>query len=525
MSTRTPVTFPAGRHLRHALLALLSAAAASAQATLPSVEVVHTLPEQPYMYDQVYPDASLFVQGTGATFYGVLSTGQLFQFDSATGQLTTLLASDARNIGALTATASGELFGIRGSTVAGLSRFDFASSAWINGLADHTLSSLKTWKEASNGRLYASSTATYKVEKSGAGGMTTVYTHDVAAGRPTRGISWLLSHSNGKLYGMGGTGVSREVGFVALDPQTDVVELLYRTPTSLALNSGNPGPLQEGVDGFIYGISVTGGTHESGAIYRIRPDGTDFEVLHNLAGEIANTEGQYPTAFVLGADGHFYGATMGAGVNGGGTIFRWNTALQKYETLYAFNTSVEGNNPFNLRKGVDGKLYGLTNRGGANNNGTLFRFTPGDEVPVFNFQPRVALQATALNNTGAAQPTSARTIALGREVTFSWSGQLINNCVASSNAPGNPWSGNRPVASASDKHTPAQLGRWTYTLTCQSGDPVNFPAPVVASFTIDVVPVNAPTETGGNGGGGAMGWLAGPLALLAALAWRRRRRA
>ena len=73
---------------------------------------------------------------------------------------------------------------------------------------------------------------------------------------------------------------------------------------------------------------------------------------------------------VQGSNGDLYGATNGYP----GTVFRvgLNGA---FATLCNFSGE-NGLGPWDLIRANDGNFYGVTERGGAQNNGTVFKTTP-----------------------------------------------------------------------------------------------------------------------------------------------------
>lgn len=98
-------------------------------------------------------------------------------------------------------------------------------------------------------------------------------------------------------------------------------------------------------------------------------------VLHafpTLAGDGTNARGAVPAGpLVKGADGGFYGITEFGGANGYGTLFRV-TARGAFTVLHTF-AFAEGAYPTaRLALGADGKLYGAAVRGGASGYGTVF---------------------------------------------------------------------------------------------------------------------------------------------------------
>ena len=80
-------------------------------------------------------------------------------------------------------------------------------------------------------------------------------------------------------------------------------------------------PLRELVlaaDGFLYGAAY-GGVNNEGVVFRIRPDGTGYEHVHDFSG----TDGSAPTSvLVVGSDNSLYGTTMEGGPGEGGVVFR-----------------------------------------------------------------------------------------------------------------------------------------------------------------------------------------------------------
>lgn len=79
------------------------------------------------------------------------------------------------------------------------------------------------------------------------------------------------------------------------------------------------------------------------------------------------------------ASGNLYGTTLSGGSNGMGTIFRIRRR-KMLEVLYNFcslaNCSDGANPDGGLIADAKGRLYGVTDFGGANNGGTAFEFIP-----------------------------------------------------------------------------------------------------------------------------------------------------
>ena len=135
------------------------------------------------------------------------------------------------------------------------------------------------------------------------------------------------------------------------------------------------------VDGVAYATTELGGEALQGTLFSIREDGSDFRILHAFGASAG--DGAQPFGSLLLLDGWLYGTTTKGGANGDGTLFRWRIAGGEYEVLASFDRRTTGAFPEDdLVAGADGRtLYGLTQAGGADDPdasryyGTVFRFT------------------------------------------------------------------------------------------------------------------------------------------------------
>jgi uncharacterized repeat protein (TIGR03803 family) len=151
--------------------------------------------------------------------------------------------------------------------------------------------------------------------------------------------------------------------------------------------------LIQATNGNFYGTTY-GGANSScsgglgcGTVFKITPGGT-LTTLHSFDG----TDGANPEAgLVQGTDGNFYGTTYFGGANcpvyGCGTVFKI-TPSGALTTLHSFD-STDGANPrAGLVQATNGKFYGTTYGGGANDYGTVFKITPGGTlVTLHSFNP------------------------------------------------------------------------------------------------------------------------------------------
>jgi len=155
-----------------------------------------------------------------------------------------------------------------------------------------------------------------------------------------------------------------------------VTSIAVFNPSRLVLVQSS---LVEGPDGNFYAAASSGGVTLSnsggttGSLVQITPQGV-ITTLHAFAGD----DGVGPTGLVLGPDGNLYGATRSGGSGDGGTLFKLTTS-GAFSVVYAFpngtSPSLMGAGPTQLTVGVDGNLYGITEGGGANACGAVFRIT------------------------------------------------------------------------------------------------------------------------------------------------------
>ena len=197
----------------------------------------------------------------------------------------------------------------------------------------------------------------------------------------------LVEGSNHNFYGTtmaggqpsgGGSGV-----FFRMDT-SGTVTVLYAFVGGFACCDGG-GPVGQPIqasDGNFYGVTGAGGQfrdfdHPSGfgTVYQFDPDTGVMTILHSF--NIADNNGIFPRgSLVQGSDGLLYGTTSEGG-QGGGTIFRVDTA-GNLTLLHSFTDSAQ---PLaGLIQATDNFYFGTTDGG----TGTVFRIDSSGNYNVVN---------------------------------------------------------------------------------------------------------------------------------------------
>jgi uncharacterized repeat protein (TIGR03803 family) len=184
----------------------------------------------------------------------------------------------------------------------------------------------------------------------------------------------LLEGSDGFLYGVAKSGgVTNNGTIFKIAPNGTGFSILksFRATTDGDLPSGG---LINGNDGFLYGVTIRGGANFNGTIFKIAPNGTSFTVLKSF--NMATDGGHSDGSLLKGSDGFLYGMTSTGGANSDGTIFKIASNGTSFVVLKNFNAVTDGGSPSgSLINGNDGFLYGMTDRGG-NGQGTIFKIAP-----------------------------------------------------------------------------------------------------------------------------------------------------
>jgi uncharacterized repeat protein (TIGR03803 family) len=124
---------------------------------------------------------------------------------------------------------------------------------------------------------------------------------------------------------------------------------------------------------FLYGMTRQGGTNDMGTIFKIMPNGTGYAKLLDFAG---TSNGRLPFGSLF-SDGTFlYGMTWSGGNNDLGTVFKITPNGTNYEKLVDFAGAANGRVPKGHLISDGTFLYGMTYMGGTSNLGTLFKIKP-----------------------------------------------------------------------------------------------------------------------------------------------------
>jgi len=239
--------------------------------------------------------------------------------------------------------------------------------------------------------------------------------------------SGLIQASDGNFYGSAQAGGNNlDGGVIYRLSASGNYDVIY---TFCQLLSGNNcldgaapvGPLTEGRNGLLYGVTHDGGPSNGGTIYSLTLGGqlTTLYSFCSAGGSACPGGGNPSDGLVQGSDGNFYGATTEGGQTAygqglGGTIFKMSPA-GAYSVVYTFCSTtdpttglcLDGVAPDGYVAGTgsmvqhsNGNLYG-TAEGGEYGDGVIFQLTPaGKYSVVYSF-------CTVQNNTGGCLDGSA----------------------------------------------------------------------------------------------------------------------
>jgi len=119
----------------------------------------------------------------------------------------------------------------------------------------------------------------------------------------------------------------------------------------------------------LYGTASLGGARDSGTIFRIGADGSNFSVLHTFA----HDEGAEPESALTLAGSRLFGMAYLGGANNEGSIFALNTDGTGFQLLHSFSADAnDGRQSYGGLILMGSRLYGKTYLGGGRDMGTLF---------------------------------------------------------------------------------------------------------------------------------------------------------
>jgi uncharacterized repeat protein (TIGR03803 family) len=255
-----------------------------------------------------------------------------------------------------------------------------------------------------------------------------VHAFEPGAGDGSDPLGGLLIAQDGTVYGTTTLGGVHGLGTLYSISQTGQYQVLHSFARGADDGTRPEAAPTLGRDGWLYGTTSDGGRKGLGIVYRVRPDGKDYRVLHSFTG---GRDGGTPrSALLLASDGNFYvlmgdgngqmdeispdgrvravhrftdlsapvgalaesrqriyGTARGGGRDHVGGVFRYDLGTQRFSTA-AYFTGSNGAAPLaGLMLASNGDLYGTTSAGGARSHGAVFEFTPGSDQlqAIFSF--------------------------------------------------------------------------------------------------------------------------------------------
>ena len=216
----------------------------------------------------------------------------------------------------------------------------------------------------------------FALNKDGSG-YRVLYTFGTNAAQGHRPWAGLTIGSDGALFGTTDSGGQAQQGTVfRLNPGDGRYAVLHSFGSDRADGRGPRSALVEGRDALLYGTTPVGGKQDCGTVFKLAKDGSGYAVLHHFAHD--GPDGQSPQGLVQSPEGVLYGTTEARGAKGSGTLFALKPDGSDFRVLHAFPSSDrDGLEPRGgLVRASDGALYGMTSRGSVDPSARVFRWLP-----------------------------------------------------------------------------------------------------------------------------------------------------
>jgi uncharacterized repeat protein (TIGR03803 family) len=188
-------------------------------------------------------------------------------------------------------------------------------------------------------------------------------------------FSGLVEDSSGNLFGMTFLGGASNDGtvFEIVHSSNTITDLASFNGT----NGANPmGNLVEDSNGNLFGTAEAGGANNEGTVFEVVQGSNTITVLASFN----NTNGEFPeNGLVEDSSGNLFGTTDAGGPDGDGTVFEVAHGSNTITDLAFFN-NLDGAFPqSNLVEDSSGNLFGTTRSGGSG-PGTVFELAHGSNT-------------------------------------------------------------------------------------------------------------------------------------------------
>lgn len=322
----------------------------------------------------------------GATRIGGNDFGTIYTISpgatSFTNQFSLRGAKGDWPVGSLITAPNGKIYGMTaGGGIDGagvLFEYDYLTNTYTHKIEFRTANGAAPWGSlliAGNGKMYGTTSS------GGANGGGAIFEYDYNTNTYTKKIdldagmspfSTLLEVSSGKLYGLTRDGGANNKGVIF---EYDYNSNTYTKKIDLSSANGSTpfGSLIKAANGKLYGLTSAGGSNDKGVVF-------EYDYINNIYTkkiDLATATGTNPHGSLKEAgNGKLYGMTLFGGSNGAGVLFEYDYSSNTYSDKFDFSTS-DGLNPEgNLMEAPDGKLYGITAKGGftSNTTGTVFQY-------------------------------------------------------------------------------------------------------------------------------------------------------
>lgn len=180
-----------------------------------------------------------------------------------------------------------------------------------------------------------------------------------------QGVLWGMTYEGGNEYGMGGGGVIFKTNADASSYMSVQKVFQFDYPGE------RPQSMVMAPNGKFYGTTNYGGRHLSGLIFEYDPATGEYYAVHHFQ----QSTGYLPNAgLMLASNGKLYGTTPYGGADGRGVIYEFDPAAGTYHVMFTFLSSF-GNQPRSgLIEATNGKFYGTAPWGGSGIYGVIYEF-------------------------------------------------------------------------------------------------------------------------------------------------------